>query len=74
MNDYRILRFITREQYSEGVELYHLARTALSDKPYSEQSKYCRVIWACKELHKKYPNISETAFYKDLSDNILQQH
>lgn len=66
-----ILRFISQSQYKEGVELYHLARTALSDNPFSEQSKYHRILWACKELHKKYSNISETAFYKDLEANIL---
>lgn len=60
------LRFISESQYKEGIELYHLARTALSDKPFNEQSKCYRILWACKELHKKYPNISETAFYKDL--------
>lgn len=64
------LRFLTQEEYNLGIEYYHLARTALSDKPFKEQSKYFRILWACKELHKKYPNRSETAIYKDLETNL----
>ena len=64
------LRFISQSQYNETINLYHLARTALADKPFSEQSKYNRMLWACKEMHKIYPSISETAFYKDLSANL----
>lgn len=61
------LRFITQEQYIELVNLYHLARVPLSGGKYT---KYDRMIWACKELNKKYQNVSQTAAYKDLSANL----
>jgi hypothetical protein len=64
------LRFISESQYKELINLYHLARCGLADKPYSEQSKYHRMIWACKEFHKIYPTISETAAYKDLESAL----
>jgi hypothetical protein len=64
------LRFISQNQLNEGIEYYHVARCALSDKPLKEQSKYHRILYACRWLHKKYPDISETAFYKDLESNL----
>ena len=45
MIDYKT-RFIREEHSHELVNLYHLARTALADKPFKEQSKYDRMIWA----------------------------
>lgn len=64
------LRFISQSQLNEAISLYHLARTALADKPFNEQSKYFRMLYSCKEMHKIYPSISETAFYKDLETNL----
>lgn len=64
------LRFISQSQYNEAINLFHLARTALAGKPFNEQSKYYRMLYACKEMHKIYPSISETAFYKDLDANL----
>lgn len=64
------LRFMSQEQYCELVNLFHLARTALSDKPLSEQTKYYRMLWATKEFNKLHPEISATAAYKDLSANM----
>lgn len=61
------LRFLSESQYLEAINLYHLARCVLSDKPFNEQSKYHRMLYASRELHKIYPEISETAIYKDLS-------
>ena len=60
------LRFVTEAEGSELVNLYHLARTALSDKPYAEQSKYHRKLWASRAFHKAHPEVTETAAYKDL--------
>jgi len=64
------LRFLNQDQYNELINLYHLARTALADKPFSEQGKYYRMLWATKEFNKKYPSISATAAYKDLEVNL----
>jgi hypothetical protein len=58
------LRFINQSQYTELINLYHLARAA------GKATRYDRMIWASKEFHKIYPNISETAAYKDLSSNL----
>lgn len=60
------LRFITKAQYIEGVNLYHLARTALSSKLCK---RYDRMQWAAKELNKKYPEVSVGGAYKDLYSN-----
>ncbi len=60
-------RFITDSQFAELVNLFHLAKTALSGK---DDSKYQRMIWASKEFHKAHPNISATYAYKDLSDAV----
>lgn len=65
------LRFVKPEHYAELINLYHLARCALSDKPYQEQSKYHRIIWASKEFAKKYAYCSATAAYKDLDTNLF---
>lgn len=62
------LRFISQSQYLELINLYHLARTALSGT--QNQSKYDRMIWATKEFNKLHPDISSTAAYKDLSANL----
>lgn len=60
------LRFVTEAHGHELVNLYHLARTALSDRPYSEQSPYHRMLWACRTFHRSHPEVSEGAAYKDL--------
>ena len=61
------LRFLTQAEYSELINLYHLARTALSGKPCSTHD---RMLWATKEFHKLHPEISSTAAYKDLSAGL----
>ena len=61
------LRFISQEQYNELINLYHLARVALSDRV---PSRYDRMIWATKEFNKLHPEISATAAYKDLEANM----
>lgn len=60
-------RHVTKDQLAELVNLYHLARTALSGK---DDSRYQRKLWAAKEFHKANPSISETAAYKDLSNSL----
>ena len=65
-----LLRFVKAADYGELINLYHLARTALSDKPFAEQSKYHRMIWASNEFHKTHPEVSATGAYKDLSANL----
>jgi hypothetical protein len=57
-------RFMSEVQGADIVNLYHLARTALSGQ---DDSRYQRMLWAAKEFHKEHPEISETAAYKDLS-------
>ena len=61
------LRFISQDQYNELIGLYHLANVALAG---GENTKYNRMIWASKEMNKKYNTISSTAFYKDLDANM----
>ena len=60
--DYRP-RWLTRDQGYEIVNLYHLARTALSGQP---DGRYERMMWASREFHKAHPETSQTAAYKDL--------
>jgi hypothetical protein len=64
------LRFVRAQDYSELINLYHLARTALADKPLAEQGKYHRMIWATKEWAKVHTYTSATGAYKDLSANL----
>ena len=61
------LRFVKYEHYCELVNLYHLARTALSGQ---NDSKYQRMIWASKEFAKIHSYCSATAAYKDLEVNL----
>jgi hypothetical protein len=64
------LRFVKEKDYPDLINLYHLARTALSDKPFGEQSKYHRMIWASKEWAKIHTYTSVTGAYKDLEANL----
>ncbi len=57
--DIPALRFISEEQYTKLINLYHLARVA------GKHKKYDRMIWACKELEKEYGKPMPGA-YKDL--------
>lgn len=61
------LRFVRQEHYTELVNLYHLARTALAG---GDDSKWARMIWASKEFSKLHPYVSSTGAYKDLSENL----
>jgi hypothetical protein len=58
------LRFVRRADYHELINLYHLARTALSGQPCG---KYERMIWATAEFAKAHDYVSATGAYKDLS-------
>ena len=60
------VRFIPESDISKLVNLYHLARTALSGKPYAEQSPYYRMLWASDQYAKGNSTVSATAAYKDL--------
>lgn len=62
-----VLRFVKAEDYHELINLYHLARTALSGK---ECTKYTRMLWASAEFAKTHPYVSATGAYKDLSANL----
>jgi hypothetical protein len=62
-------RHVSGPQLAELVNLYHLARTALSGR---DDSRYQRLLWAAREFHKENPAISETAAYKDLSNALSQ--
>lgn len=58
-------RFIKQDHSTELINLYHLARTALADKPVNERQKHGRMIWASEQLAKKY-GYKMTGVYKDL--------
>lgn len=56
-------RFIHQRDIAELVNLYHLARTALSG---TSPSRADRMTWAAAEYHKAHPEVSTTAAFKDL--------
>ena len=60
-------RFISKEKMIKLINLYHLAKCALSG---TDSSKYKRMLWACAEFNKEYPEISGIAVYKDLSAQL----
>lgn len=62
-------RFVTRAQLMELINLYHLARVPLSGQ---KCGRWERMHWAATEFHKKHPEISTTAAYKDLSAQLEQ--
>lgn len=62
-----LLRFVKAEHYPELINLYHLARTALSGK---SCTKYDRMLWATKEWAKIHTYTTPTGAYKDLSANL----
>jgi len=68
LGDHLRLRFVKPQHYSELINLYHLARTALAGQ---DDSKYQRMLWASKEFSKKYNYVSETGAYKDLETNLI---
>ena len=61
------VRFIQPQQTGELINLYHLARTALSGRACG---RWERMSYAAKEFSKAHPEVSETAAYKDL-DGLL---
>lgn len=61
------LRFVRECDYAELVNLYHLARTALSGQACS---KYDRMVWASREWAKTHSYASAIGAYKDLSANL----
>jgi len=56
-------RFLTAAQYADAINFYHLARAA------GAHSKYERMLWAAREVSKKY-NVSSGAAYKDLDGGL----
>ena len=60
-------RFLSAEQYTEAINLYHLARTAFSGQ---ECTMHKRLLWASAEMAKQYPGVTSTAAYKDLSAGL----
>lgn len=61
------LRFVKNCDYNELINLYHLARTALAGE---DDSKYNRMLWACKQWAKNHTYTSAMGAYKDLSANL----
>ena len=59
------MRFISEQQLTELLNLYHLARVNHNDK-------HGRMVLACKWFHDNHPKISSTAAYKDLSDHLKE--
>ena len=68
MNKYEP-RFIADRDIPKLIDLYHLARTALSGKI---DTPHERKIWASKEFAKENPYVSSTGAYKDLC-GLLEQ-
>ena len=62
-----IPRFVTEKQLMELVNLFHLAKCALSGK---SCTRYDRMVWASGVFHKDNPTISSTAAYKDLDSAL----
>jgi len=62
------LRFITKEQMSELINLYHLSRVALSGT--GKCGRYEQMLWATSEFHKLHPEVSASAAYKDLNGQL----
>jgi len=56
-------RFLTAEQYAQGINYYHLARAA------GKHSRYERILWASAEIAREY-GIGRPGAYKDLSAGI----
>ncbi len=56
------VRFIAEADIGALVNLYHLARTALSGQ---DDSPYQRMLWASSEFAKAH-DVSSTGAYKDL--------
>ena len=61
------VRFIQPQHEGELINLYHLARTALSGQPCG---RWERMNYAANEFSKAHPEVSTTAAYKDL-DGLL---
>lgn len=58
------LRFVRAVDYAELINLYHLAKCALSGQPCT---KYDRMVWAAREWAKKHDYCTAGGAYKDLS-------
>ncbi len=62
----------TRGEDNHLVDLYHTAKTALSDKPAEERTDYHRKLWASAAFAKEHPGATQTGAYKKL-DRITGQ-
>lgn len=63
---------MTRRKVGQGwsaelFNLYHLARTALADRPQDRQTSYDRMVWAAAAFAKEHRAISGSRAYKELS-------
>lgn len=54
---------MNKAKLAELYNLYHLARTALADKPFNMQTKYDRKLWAARQFHQLHPEVSEKTAY-----------
>ena len=59
---------ISKRDESELINLYHLARTALSGE---DDSRYKRMLWASKWFSKEHPEVTSTQAYLEL-DSLLR--
>ncbi len=59
------VRFIAKGDAGDLINLYYLARTALSDKPLNQQTPYFRMVWASGQFAKTR-DVTSTGAYKDL--------
>lgn len=58
-------RFVTEAGLAEMIELWHLAKVPVCDRPLNTRA-HRRKIWAAEQFHVLHPEISSTAAYKDL--------
>ena len=62
------LRFVYEELAVELSNLWHISNVPTSGV--SGNRRYNRLLWTAKEFHKKHPEFSETAIYKDLDGMV----
>lgn len=60
---------MNKDHIAELYNLYHLARTALADKPADRQTPYDRKLWAVAEFCKAHPEFSSKQVYLSFERN-----
>lgn len=63
------MQTLNKAQVGELYNLYHLARTALADKPLNRQTPYDRKLWATAEFCKLHPEFATKWVYLTFERN-----